>query len=259
MPSRSLPVALLLALLTVDALHIAAQQGGRSNSPDVAETLAVRTVLSQFIGSGTPSAVIARLGLRAEDEQVLRAELARYREIDVPLRERTELLARAYATTPRDEDQKTRLAIEAERAALRIDTHARIIQRLSDDGRSKWLARIGEARKQVMAPPTLDGSPAERIVPVARRAASLTVTGRLLNVTCGSTMILQVDTGTALLRLVIEDPTAVSVLGVSGGETMLQCGGQNVPIRIGYDPVSAAADGTAGVVRVLDYRETSPQ
>ena len=202
--------------------------------------------------------MIARLGLQAEDEQVLRAELARYGEIETPLRERSERLARAYVTSRSDEDQKARLALEAERAALRTDTHARILQRLSEDGRSRWLARIGEARQQVMAgPPTLENSVLGRMFePVSvRRAASSTVTGRLRHVTCDPVLALDVDTGTERLRLVIEDPATVSVLGSSGGSTMLQCGGQDVPVRIGYDAVSGTANGTAGVVRMLDYRQ----
>src|SRR5215207_7179056 len=119
MTSRSLPsVACVLALLIVDAPHTAAQQEGRSNPQQLADTFAIRAVLSQVITSQTPSALIARLGLRAEDEQILRAELARYSESETPLRERIEHLARTYVTSRRDEDQKTRLALDAERSAL---------------------------------------------------------------------------------------------------------------------------------------------
>lgn len=259
MTSRSLPsVACVLALLIVDAPHPAAQQGGRPTPQELADTLAVRAVLSQVVTSQTPSAVIARLGLRAEDEQVLRAELARYGEVETPLRERSERLARAYVTSRSDEDQQARLALEAERAALRTDTHSRILQRLSDDGRSRWLARIGEARKQVLAAPSTLANSALGPMPGSgsvRRAASATVTGRLRHVTCDPVLTLDVDTGTERLRLIIEDPAAVSVLGGSGGSTMLQCGGQDVPVRIGYDSVFGTADGTTGVVRVIDYRQ----
>ena len=245
-----------LALLMVDAHHVAAQQDSRSTAERLADTFAVRAVLSQAITSQTPAAVIARLGLRSEDEQILRAELARYSEIETPLRERSDRLAREYAASPRAEAQTARLALEAERAELRTDTHARILQRLSDDGRSRWLARIGEARKQVMAgPPTPENSVLGLMRSNVRRAASTTVTGRLRHVTCNPALVLAVDTGTESLRLIVEDPATISVLGSSGGSTMLQCGAQDVPVRIGYDPVSGAANGVTGAVRVLDYRQ----
>ena len=257
MTSRSLSsCAFVLALLTLDVHHAAAQQDGRASAERLADTFAVRAVLSQVTTSQTPSAVIARLGLRSEDEQILRTELARYSEIETPLRERSDRLAREYAASPRAEDQAARLALEAERAALRTDTNARILQRLSEDGRSRWVARIGEARKQVMAgPPTPQISALAPMSPPARRAASTTVTGRLKHVTCDPVLVVDVDTGTERLRLIIEDPAAISVVGRSGGSTMLECGAQDVPVRIGYDSITRTSDGAVGAVRVIDYRQ----
>ena len=247
--------AFVLALLVVDGYNAAAQQDGRSSAERLADTFAVRAVLSQVTTSQTPSAVIARLGLRSEDEEILWTELARYAEIETRLRERSERLARDYAASSRAEDQTARLALEVERASLRTDTHARILQRLSEDGRNRWLARIGEARKQVMAaPPTLANSAALRGLEPPRRVASSTVTGRLRHATCATVLTLDLDTGTERLRLVIEDPTAVSVRR-SGGSTLLQCGSQDVPVRIGYDAVSTPTDGTRNIVRVIDYSQ----
>jgi hypothetical protein len=220
----------------------------------LAETLARRAVLSHLLTSKAPSAAIGGLGLRDEDEPVVRAELARYGDKEMPLRERSDRLARAYVTSRRDEDQRTRLAIEAERATLRTDTHARIVERLSDDGRRKWLARIDDARTEVMAaPPPIEAGALGRSD--ARLAASATVTGRLLQVTCDPVLILEVGAGATRLRLILEDPAAVTVLGKSGGRAELQCGEQDVPVQVGYDPVVGAANGTQGVVRVIDYRQ----
>lgn len=246
-------VACVLALLVVGVSGTSARQDGRAAPPDVTETLAVRAVLLQLLTSSSPSAALARLGLDAEDEQVVRGELVRYGEQEMPLRERSEGLARAYVTSPKSEDQQARLAIEAQRAALRSETHARILERLSADGRSRWLARIGEARKQLMVGPALENN-TPRLSRDVRRAAMVTVTGRLRHVTCSPVLTLDVDTGTARLRLIIEDPALVSVLGKSSASTMLECGGQDVPVRIGFDAAPAATDGVAGVVRVIDYR-----
>ena len=248
-------VALGLSAQTAGKSVSAGQQDGRSNQ-DVAEALAVRAVLSQLITSQTPGAAIKRLGLRMEDEEVMRAEVARYAETEGPLRERSERLARAYVTSRRDEDQNARLVLEAERASLRMDTHSRILERLSDDGRTRWLARIGDARKLLLVVPPPATTPAAQSGNV-RRAASSTVTGRLRHVMCDPGLVLEVDTGAQSLQLSITDPKAVSVLGKSAGSTLLQCGSQDVPVRIDYDAIPGAADGTAGIVRVIDYRQPS--
>ena len=114
-----------LAVLLIDPPVSSAQRAGGSNALDLADTFALRSVLTQFITSRSPSAVIARLGLVPEDEQIIRAELARYAETDEALHERSDSLARTYVTSRREEDQNARLALEVERAKHRADTHDR--------------------------------------------------------------------------------------------------------------------------------------
>lgn len=86
-------------------------------------------------------------------------------------------------------------------------------------------------------------------------ALSIVVTGRIRNLVCGKEpLVMEVAAGTGTIRLVIDDPLAIRVQGVEGGEVDLQCGAQDVPIRVGYQPAVDPARNTVGQVRLLDYR-----
>jgi tetratricopeptide (TPR) repeat protein len=88
------------------------------------------------------------------------------------------------------------------------------------------------------------------------RGPVVVVTGRLKNMICGSgAPILEVDTGTDTLRLLIDKPPAILVESEAGAITAdLNCGAQDVPLRVGFIPSDDAARKTVGVVRRLDYR-----
>ena len=66
--------------------------------------------------------------------------------------------------------------------------------------------------------------------------------------------ILEMDTGSGRLRLLIDDPLAIDVQGKTSFTVDLTCGPQDVPIRIGYVPAVDTTRKTVGLVRLLDYR-----
>jgi hypothetical protein len=81
------------------------------------------------------------------------------------------------------------------------------------------------------------------------------VAGRLRSLVCGSgPPVLEVMSGGTVVRVVIDNPAAVRVLGRTGPETELACGGQDVPIKVSYQPRLDPTRRTAGNVRVLDFR-----
>lgn len=78
--------------------------------------------------------------------------------------------------------------------------------------------------------------------------------GRIKNMVCGSEKpVLVVSTAEGEIRLVIDSPAAIRVMGTSTGQQDLPCGPQDVPVRIGYVPTADPARNTAGLVRLLDF------
>ncbi len=93
------------------------------------------------------------------------------------------------------------------------------------------------------------------------------VEGRLKNLNCDGAMpILEVAAAGGVIRLAIDDPAQIVIAGGragddSGGKGMklnLDCGGQDLPVRVGYSDVKPP-DGTAGRVRFLDLRKKTPE
>ena len=85
------------------------------------------------------------------------------------------------------------------------------------------------------------------------------VTGRLKNMDCaGDTPILEFAIGDAILKLALDDPSQVTIAGSPGARVDLDCGEQDVPVRVGYSDVKPPA-GTAGRVRFLDFRKKSAE
>lgn len=83
------------------------------------------------------------------------------------------------------------------------------------------------------------------------------VTGRIRNVECrsqGTPPVIEVATSKELLRLLVDNPLAITVQGRKDTTVDLRCGAQDVPIRIGYVPAVNGARQTIGNVRLLDYR-----
>jgi hypothetical protein len=81
----------------------------------------------------------------------------------------------------------------------------------------------------------------------------LSAVGRLKNMICGAPPILEIATAGGTLRLVIDDPLKIRVLGTGQVQTDLNCGPQDVPLKVGYEPMADRARNTVGNVRVLDF------
>ena len=81
----------------------------------------------------------------------------------------------------------------------------------------------------------------------------LTAVGRLKNVICGTVTILEITAEGSTIRLAVDDPLKIRVLGTGQVQTELKCGPQDVPIRVGYEPMADRARNTIGNVRVLDF------
>lgn len=85
------------------------------------------------------------------------------------------------------------------------------------------------------------------------------VTGRLKNMDCATdTPILEVAVGDAILKLALDDPAQVVIAGSAAAKIDLDCGEQDVAVRVGYSDTKPPA-GTAGRVRFLDFRKKSPE
>jgi Flp pilus assembly protein TadD len=95
---------------------------------------------------------------------------------------------------------------------------------------------------------------AERLVQsVAVDAARVTAVGRLKNVVCSAPLILEIAADGKTLRVAIDDPSAIRVIGTGQAPAELKCGPQDVPVRVAYEPVADRARNTVGNVRVLDF------
>ena len=121
------------------------------------------------------------------------------------------------------------------------------------------LARVRDAAESSIA----DAGPSVQPdveVPFSRGAGReaqdlrVVVSGRIRNMVCGGSLpILEIATGTSTIRLVIDDGLKISVIGLATHTVDLQCGKQDVPVRIGYQPVVDPGRKTVGNVRLLDY------
>lgn len=83
------------------------------------------------------------------------------------------------------------------------------------------------------------------------------VEGRVKNLDCdASTPVLEVLVGDRTLKLAIDDSSQIVIAG--GGKLDLDCGAQDVQVRVGYAEATPPA-GTVGRVRFLDFRKKTPQ
>jgi hypothetical protein len=80
------------------------------------------------------------------------------------------------------------------------------------------------------------------------------VEGRIRNVVCGDSLVLEVATADGVLRVVIDDPHGVKIAGARAATSPLECGPQDRPVRVGYLPVADAARKIAGTVRFVEFR-----
>jgi hypothetical protein len=80
------------------------------------------------------------------------------------------------------------------------------------------------------------------------------VTGRLRMVVCGSQPAVEIVTEARRLRLAIDTPSMVNVIGVDGNTVDLQCGSQDKRVRAGFYRPTPLLPQSAGNLRLLDFR-----
>lgn len=82
------------------------------------------------------------------------------------------------------------------------------------------------------------------------------VEGRIRNLACGSQPVIMqvVQADKTIVRLVIDDPQKIKIIGKDGITTDLTCGDQSTKVRLGYEPRADARLRTLGTVRLLDFR-----
>ena len=180
-----------------------------------------------------------------------------------------QLLANVYMQLGEVEGGKTAAAKAAEYAES--DSQKRYAQELvkSIDQFVANRQAIEEARRKAKeraaagtpdAPDTADASTiaAAPFTPgtAGGQPLSIVVEGRIRNMECGKDApVMEVATSSSTLRLLIDNGDAITVLGTQDGRVDLQCGRQDVRIRIGYVPAVNPARKTVGNVRLLDYRQ----
>ena len=156
------------------------------------------------------------------------------------------MLASAYMQLDRYVEARTAAARVEEFARTSIESAeaAQLVKTIEDQA----LRRSLQQQTKPGDPPTLSE---------LLREPPVVVTGRIRNVTCvgKGVTVLEVRTATEILMLLIDNGAAVQVLGRKSTTIDLQCGPQNVPIRIGYVPAINATRKTVGNVRMLDYRQ----
>jgi hypothetical protein len=80
------------------------------------------------------------------------------------------------------------------------------------------------------------------------------VTGRLRMVVCGSQPAVEIVTEARRLRLAIDTPNMVNVIGANGNTVDLQCGSQDKRVRAGFYRPTPLLPQSAGNLRLLDFR-----
>ena len=111
------------------------------------------------------------------------------------------------------------------------------------------------ATDAVPAPPAIEAAPFSPGTGRGSQPWSVTVNGRIRNMICSSDApVIEVATATGVLRLLIDNPLAITVQGTPAGTVDLSCGSQDAPIRIGYVPLIDSTRKTVGNVRLLDYQ-----
>jgi len=175
-----------------------------------------------------------------------------------------QILANAYLRLNQIADARDAAKIVAQYAEEGPQTEfAKRLSKSIDDYEAQRAAFEQRAQAGSTAPATRPSAGADD----PRRSAAVTtsmatlqeallgVTGRLRNIVCqnGDT-ILEVAAGGQTLRLLIDNPTAITVLGQQGFQVDLKCGSQDVPIKVGFKAGEDSARKTVGYVRLLDYR-----
>jgi tetratricopeptide (TPR) repeat protein len=166
-----------------------------------------------------------------------------------------QVLATAYMQTnqlPEAREAAGRAAKYAE-PGPEAEFAARLVKSIDDA--LAFRARAQQPAARSGAPPATSAPPGVAATAAPFRGPLLLVDGRITNKICGSgPPVLEVTTGKETVRLLIDDPIAVTVVGKGASATALECGRLNIPISVGFEPTANAEHKTEGNVRRLDYR-----
>lgn len=163
-----------------------------------------------------------------------------------------ELLANAHLLERHLPDAlgASRQAMDHARTPEEKQYAARLAQSISD-----YAARVAEseALRTGAAAPSGTSSAAPRDTGASVPLPPLTAVGRLKNVICSAPLILEVAVEGKTLRVAVDDPLKIQVIGTGQVQAELKCGPQDVPVRVAYEPAADRAHNTVGNVRVLDF------
>jgi hypothetical protein len=146
---------------------------------------------------------------------------------------------------------------EAATAATLAGTQARTSQEAAS------AQTLLESVNQLARVPNTSASPRAAVVEAATTpagpaaAAPPTIEmGKLTNMICSSAPpVLEITTANGVLRLLIDDPLKVQIVGQSAPTMRLNCGTQSVPVRVGYEPAVDATRKTIGNLRMIDFSQ----
>ena len=173
-----------------------------------------------------------------------------------------QLLAHAYVRLNRLEGAKAAAARAVTYAgdANEAAYAARLVKSVDDFAAARAAAAArakgGAVAAADAAPPDLAATPFAPGNDGRTDSPAIDVDGRMTSLVCGTgPPVVELTTTSGVMRFVIDTPDGISVIGVEGSSTVdLQCGPQDVPIRVGYQPLIDAGGKVDGRVRVLDYR-----
>lgn len=151
-----------------------------------------------------------------------------------------------YETRKNDAEQRARLLADLQRRSTRpVEVPS------SDEGGTDEGGPVRRTASGTVRDPSITTAAPVRLI---GEPGTVTMKGRLRNVTCsGEEAILEVMAGDQMLRLLIDNPAAVSVLGVREQMVSLQCGSQDTPLTVRYRATPDERRKTVGIVQILDY------
>jgi Flp pilus assembly protein TadD len=162
-----------------------------------------------------------------------------------------------YARTEREQEELQRLRATLERAAV---TTAALPPRTAAErvrpAREEQGPEQEEEEKQ-RTPPRIQAQPRliTRTETVTEYAPPPSVSGTFAEFVCSSQDLkIAIDTSGGRKVFLIEDPSAITIVGRAGGKVDLECGPQQpTPIRVEFGQPSKPAAGVDGAVKVLYF------
>jgi hypothetical protein len=173
----------------------------------------------------------------------------------------TQVMATAYMRINRLDDARQAAVLMAQFAeeGPQADFAKRLAKSIEDYAGQRAVFEQQRAQALADADPASDAPRppvvTRSVVSSASAEPLVTVQGRIRNIDCrGGDVILEVFTGRDTVRLFVDNPNTIAVVGQPGFQVDLNCRPQDVAIKVSYKPGVDATRKTVGYVRVLDYR-----